>query len=208
MDGKMKVQASIDTALRRYDKNELMFRNIGMSREACEKVCSIARMGIWDIYHLWKACYWIPLHGTYLEIGSAEGGSIMLADEARNTSKVFGITAISLLDPTTRDQFFENTKDINFNFIEGKSSDKSDQIPDESVDVLFLDGGKRYQNVKSDLRLYWPKVKLGGYMLLHDFDWDNDIRGEEWGTMRAVTEYFQLQEIVRPYGATLCRVRK
>lgn len=203
----MKTQPPIDTALRRYDRYSDLFKCVDMSRAVCERICSRARMGIWDIYHMWKACIEIPASGSYLEIGSAEGGSIILADEARRVSSNFKITAISLLDPTTTQEFHDNVDGIDFKFIEAYSHVSSEKIFDKSVDVLFLDGGKHYENAQSDLKLYWPKVKPHGYLYGHDFDYDRAIVGEEWAVMRSVTEKFLFHPIERPFGSTFYKIQ-
>lgn len=42
-----------------------------------------------------------------------------------------------------------------------------DQLPDD-VDILFVDTSHHYEHTLTELRLYTPKVKPGGVVLLHD----------------------------------------
>lgn len=50
------------------------------------------------------------------------------------------------------------------------SEDAVDDIPDE-VDFVYVDGNHRYEYVKRDAELYYPKVKEGGLISFHDFDY-------------------------------------
>ncbi len=57
----------------------------------------------------------------------------------------------------------------------------NDEIPDASVDCVFVDGDHSYDAVKNDLRFWWKKVKRGGMMLGDDY-WMG-------GVERAVQEF-------------------
>lgn len=57
----------------------------------------------------------------------------------------------------------------------------NDEIPDASIDCVFVDGDHSYDAVKNDLRFWWKKVKRGGMMLGDDF-WMG-------GVERAVQEF-------------------
>ena len=50
----------------------------------------------------------------------------------------------------------------------------------ESIDFVFLDGGHAYEQVRADLLAWLPKVKLGGIVAGHDYDFP--------GVRRAVAE--------------------
>lgn len=45
----------------------------------------------------------------------------------------------------------------------------NDEIPNESLDCIFVDGDHSYNAVLADLRFWWAKVKSGGKMLGDDF---------------------------------------
>ena len=60
----------------------------------------------------------------------------------------------------------------------------SNFIPDRSLDFIYLDAGHRYGCVRSDLRLWWPKVRVGGWFGGHDF------APAYPGVVQAVTEKF------------------
>lgn len=60
-----------------------------------------------------------------------------------------------------------------------------DNIGDGELDFIYIDGNHYYREVKSDMKLYWPKVKIGGLFSGHDYnrkavkDAVNDILGKE-----------------------------
>jgi predicted O-methyltransferase YrrM len=45
------------------------------------------------------------------------------------------------------------------------------EIPDESLDFVFVDGSHLYQDVLLDLEALWPKVRNGGILSGDDFLW-------------------------------------
>ncbi len=55
------------------------------------------------------------------------------------------------------------------------------QIPDGSLDCVFVDGDHSYEAVIQDLPFWWRKIRVGGQMLGDDY-WMEDVR-------RAVKEF-------------------
>jgi hypothetical protein len=55
------------------------------------------------------------------------------------------------------------------------------EIPDDTLDCIFVDGDHSYEAVLHDLRFWWKKVKKGGQMLGDDYWMD--------GVARAVHEF-------------------
>lgn len=58
------------------------------------------------------------------------------------------------------------------------SSEKGSEIfPDAALDFVYIDANHAYDFVKQDIKLWWPKVKEGGWLCGHDYikiDWWND----------------------------------
>ena len=64
------------------------------------------------------------------------------------------------------------------------------QIPDNTLDLVFIDADHSYQAVQQDLRFWWKKVKNGGWLLGDDYNSCHP------GTTQAVDEFaaeFDLQ---------------
>ena len=71
--------------------------------------------------------------------------------------------------------------------IKAKTEDAAKYIPDNSLDICFIDAAHDYTNVTNDIKNYLPKVKKGGIICGHDYDNDhievikavNDFFGKE-----------------------------
>jgi hypothetical protein len=62
------------------------------------------------------------------------------------------------------------------------SDDAVKDFDDESLDFIFIDGLHTYDQVKADLKNYYPKLKKNGLFCGHDFETLSDVN-------RAVKEY-------------------
>jgi predicted O-methyltransferase YrrM len=54
---------------------------------------------------------------------------------------------------------------------------------DEPINLLFLDAAHDYESVRDDLAAWWPLIKPGGMMVIHDYGQPNFP-----GVQRAVDE--------------------
>lgn len=70
-----------------------------------------------------------------------------------------------------------------FTWIKGMSADVADRVPE--VDFIFIDGNHEYAYVMKDLKLYWPKIKSGGFLCGHDYS------GGHPGVTGAVDDFFK-----------------
>ncbi|MCB0332244.1 MAG: class I SAM-dependent methyltransferase [Bdellovibrionales bacterium] len=61
------------------------------------------------------------------------------------------------------------------------SVEAAKQIPDESLDFVFIDAIHTYQAVSQDLKAWYPKVRPDGLISGHDFSWS--------GVRQAVEEF-------------------
>lgn len=53
--------------------------------------------------------------------------------------------------------------------LKGFSAEKSKEIPDETLGLVYLDGDHSYNGAMADLTNYYPKLVSGGVMAGHDF---------------------------------------
>ena len=54
---------------------------------------------------------------------------------------------------------------------------------DKSLDFVFIDADHRYEGVLADIKAWLPKVRDGGIIAGHDYDWE--------GVFKAVNEMFE-----------------
>ena len=61
--------------------------------------------------------------------------------------------------------------------IRANSKHAVDLFEDESLDFVYIDANHKYDFVKEDIKLWYPKVRKGGILSGHDYlklDWYND----------------------------------
>jgi len=68
--------------------------------------------------------------------------------------------------------------------LRGRSHIVAKEIPDNSVDMAYIDGDHSYEGVCRDIRAYLPKLKTGGIMAFHDYEMAH------YGVKQAVKEFF------------------
>ena len=51
----------------------------------------------------------------------------------------------------------------------GTTEEMINDIPDEYLDFCYIDGCHKYESVKKDIELCYPKIKNGGMIAGHDF---------------------------------------
>lgn len=65
--------------------------------------------------------------------------------------------------------------------LRGRTIEVVDEIPDESLDFVYIDGDHTLRGITIDLIKIWPKIKAGGFIAGDDFintPWQHDIRFE------------------------------
>lgn len=132
----------------------------------------------------------LSIEKTCLEIGSYKGKSASYIASVANS-----LTCIDTFNADftgqnqqggTLQDFKNNTKQFsNIVTVIGKSGDVYESIPDNSYDMIFIDGMHDYDSVKEDIQKYLPKLKDKGKMCFHDYQ-------KDWpGVIQAVDEQFK-----------------
>ncbi|KKR67209.1 MAG: hypothetical protein UU10_C0051G0007 [Parcubacteria group bacterium GW2011_GWF1_40_6] len=76
--------------------------------------------------------------------------------------------------------------------IMGDSVEVAKDIPDGSLDFVFIDADHSYQGVKRDIEAWSPKVRLGGVVYGHNYEVS---RTGNRGVIEAVDEYVAKHKI-------------
>lgn len=132
-----------------------------------------------------------------LEIGSWKGrSSCYIAETAKSLICVDPFCGdeeaqAQKTDFTTLNEFKANTAGYdNITTIIKFSVDAAKDIPDNSLDLIFIDGMHTYEAVIEDIEAWYPKMKEGGFIFFHDYsrDWKGVIKAvdEKFGKPDAV----------------------
>lgn len=73
--------------------------------------------------------------------------------------------------------------------------------PDGSLDLVYIDGSHAYQAVRRDIQLWWPKLKVGGYLAGHDFDLTAHVARAVQERFGPVATFQDSSWVVRKQGA-------
>lgn len=68
-----------------------------------------------------------------------------------------------------------------YSIVKKDSKTAAKDFQDESIDFILLDGDHTYNGIKADLQAYYPKLKKGGNMFVHDTNHED--------VMRAIVEF-------------------
>lgn len=83
------------------------------------------------------------------------------------------------------DHFKRNMGDLGLDNVYPVVSDSAEaaaQFSDSSMDFVFIDASHDYNSVRRDILAWWPKVKLGGILAGHDYDFPS-VRSAVWNTL-------------------------
>lgn len=136
-----------------------------------------------EIKHRIELVKLLPANSVVAEIGVAEGNfSKDLLDAG--VDRLFMVDYWGHIPGVTGDGNFQqwwhdNNYQMAFNKVQpygwrakllrGMSVDMADSVPDESLDMLYLDAAHYYEGVMADLKAWYPKVKSGGIIAGHDY---------------------------------------
>lgn len=84
------------------------------------------------------------------------------------------------------EECLERLKPYNTTIIKKYSVEAAKDVPDDSLDFVYIDGAHDYDNVKADIQAWAPKIRVGGIIAGDDF---YDFPSGKGGVMRAATEY-------------------
>jgi hypothetical protein len=131
-------------------------------------------MGDWEILHRFA-----EHRKLKVELGTCHGlSAIMLSHSGNRTVTI---------DRDNDEVITEYLKRFHIECIKGDTSESAVLFEDESIDLLFIDGGHEHEQVRKDYLAWYPKVKYDAVILFHDMDpthvgvWDfylTDIKSE------------------------------
>lgn len=82
-------------------------------------------------------------------------------------------------DPPREDQVRATLAGLPVRVRTGDSLDAAKQYADGSLDMVFLDDDHSAEHLAAECHVWWPKLKPGGLMAGHDYDWPSVREGLE-----------------------------
>ena len=142
----------------------------------------------------------MPDNGIFVECGAWQGkSSAYLCDNSKDRFNIYIVDHWQGSKNETNgphkvatemdvyEVFLSNMGERNFIPIKTDSKNASQTFADNTCDIVFIDMGHTYEEVKEDITNWLPKVKSGGYLCGHDY---YDYQDENWGVVKAVNEFF------------------
>lgn len=139
-----------------------------------------------------KELFLVDVFEGYLGSGDKDGENMQYTD--LNTEYI-----------KLKEYFSQN---LNVNIIKSKSSDFINNLNDDYLDLIYIDGDHEYDGVKSDLLLSFNKVKKGGFICGHDY-----VSPRFHGVVTAVDEFcneknLQIDYLTKDGCPTYCIIKK
>ena len=160
-----------------------------------------------------------PDNAHIVEVGSWLGKSaIYLASEFAGYGKRVRIDCVDTWDGgndeylknkigslNLYDAFIQNVDDAGFSDIIKPIREKSilaaERYENNSLDLVWIDAGHSYEEVKEDIKAWYPKVRYGGLIAGHDFAINHETSRK--GVVKAVLEMFKDKPLeIQPMGRT------
>lgn len=116
-----------------------------------------------------------------VEIGSYLGASSLVISSANKKATLYCVDtwnndAMSEGNWDTMKVFLKNTRKCkNIKTLRMWSTEAVEKIENE-IDMIFIDGDHSYSGVKADVDLYFPKIKRGGIICMHDYGWAEGVQ--------------------------------
>jgi len=143
------------------------------------------------------------IRGRMVEVGAWKGRTSLTllsgADLTRFHLDVVDIFTGSaehqetLKGASTREEFefniFNHGYQDNVTIVQMPSVEAAKDYADESLDAAFIDAAHDYENVKSDILAWYPKLKKGAPMLFHDYPHPDDPNGGFEELKRVLNEF-------------------
>lgn len=146
----------------------------------------------------WEIEYLYPIFKRskvgILEIGRFNGGTSLVAATANKLVPIFSIDLAPQDDKNLLKLFMQLDIGKNVNLIVGDSQNTQYDVIDD-YDVLFIDGDHSFEGCLADLKNWYPKLKIGGHILLHDCYFGCEVQESVISFMKS----YEVDVIIPPY---------
>ena len=103
-----------------------------------------------------------------VEIGSHRGESALVISSFPFINK---LTCVDIHEyPELKERLKEKIDANTVDFVQASSIEYADTVENNSIDFVYIDAEHDYNSVKQDLSVWFPKVKIGGFLAGHDYN--------------------------------------
>lgn len=110
----------------------------------------------------------VAQHETYLEVGVFKGSTLMAALYGNNPYAV-AVDDFSMA-PETREEFFNNTKGLNYTFLEGDCFKLDLKKIEKPIQVYFYDGNHSPESQYNAIKYFLPAMADEFIYICDDYD--------------------------------------
>jgi predicted O-methyltransferase YrrM len=136
-----------------------------------------------ELFKLYDLAKGLKNNSVALEIGSYIGASsLMIAKGLKKTSRLICVDtwqndAMSEGNWDSYKVFHSNTTSVAKRIETMRmTSAEAGVVFNDQLDFLFLDGDHSYEGVKMDFDIWFPKLKSGGIIAMHDIEWAQGVQ--------------------------------
>ena len=136
-----------------------------------------------ELFALYELAGTLEKNSFALEIGSYIGASsLMIAKGLNNSSRLFCVDtwqndAMTEGNWDSYQVFQENTRSVSTKISALRmTSELAAEVCLNQLDFLFIDGDHSYEGVKMDFDIWFPKLKSGGVIAMHDIEWAEGVK--------------------------------
>lgn len=92
-------------------------------------------------------------------------------------------------------QALERLQGKDFRLIQNFSENAADEVPDNSLDFVYIDADHSYDFIMLDVIKWGRKVKKGGILAGHDYYYDKNTSGRRAKVTQAINDYTRIHGI-------------
>lgn len=147
--------------------------------------------------HFIEVGAWLGCSAAYMAVEIANSGKKIKFDCIDNWQGA-GLESLKpVINNTVYQTFLKNIEPVKdyINPITGNSIEVCNMYANGSLDFVFIDAAHDYESVLQDINAWFPKVRNGGMISGHDYEWES--------VRKAVGEYFIGKQIRSAEGCWL-----
>jgi hypothetical protein len=139
----------------------------------------------------------VPRRGVVVEIGTAQGGSSYIINEATEGREV-NIFSFDIAPSPEAFEHLANTRVKIYPLSSLEGAQRWRDLCGEPIDLLLIDGSHAFQHVFEDIQMWMPWLRPGGVAMFHDYDSDERGGLVHLGTEVALKALLQTQRVSQP----------